>query len=136
MKWPRGFGVGIVSGNDGAALFVTSHGGAPQQIVAREPDRRASHRELACFAVACGRVSSTVRRLLDVLHRIYFWRSFLAGRGSDFLGLHGRYPRPAIEETVLEAQRALRTLRSCWALTWKSIHSHYAGAAESSDRRR
>src|SRR6188474_3414652 len=34
-----------------------------QQIVAREPSKRASHRQLASIAVACGRVNSNVRFL-------------------------------------------------------------------------
>ena len=36
---------------------------AAEQIVGREPVQRAFHRELACIAVACGRVNSAVRLL-------------------------------------------------------------------------
>jgi predicted Fe-S protein YdhL (DUF1289 family) len=36
--------------------------GRTQQIVAREPNDRTSHRQLACISVACGRVNFTVGR--------------------------------------------------------------------------
>jgi len=36
---------------------------ATQRIIAREPDQRASQRQLACIAVGCGRVNSAIRRL-------------------------------------------------------------------------
>ena len=42
------------------SLMLGSNG-ATQQIVAREPNQRASHRQLACIAVSCGRVNSDVR---------------------------------------------------------------------------
>jgi hypothetical protein len=52
------------------ACATCSSGSETQQIVAREPNKRASRRQLACIIVACGRVNSAVRRYscLPMIH--------------------------------------------------------------------
>jgi len=65
-----------------ASRRLTESNNDAEQIVAREPNQRASHRQLACNAVGCGRVNSDVMALISMRKASFSRFVFVSMLGS------------------------------------------------------